>query len=397
MKPIIIVGSGLAGYTLARELRKLDKTISLLIITADDGGFYSKPMLSNAFAQGKDAAQLVTQNTTQMAAQLGATIMTGTRVTAIDTANRNIDTGAGTFEYAKLVLAVGAQPIRLPLQGDAAERVMSVNHVSDYALFRQRLAQLPAGAAARVTILGAGLIGCEFADDLAGAGHKVTLVDPNSLPLAALAPPLLSQSLHAALAARGVTLRLGTTATRIDQGVDALQLAFADGGTMETDVVLSAVGLRPDLRLAQAAALATGRGIAIDIHGQTSAPDVYALGDCAEYTDHEDGSKRTLPYIAPLMTAARAIARTLAGQVTPIELKAAPVIVKTPSYPLALMPAPVALAASGTWRATEHSGRTICRFHDDSGTLAGFGVAPHDASVRQQLLAELGSRLTEAA
>ncbi len=397
MKPIIIVGSGLAGYTLARELRKLDKTASLLIITADDGGFYSKPMLSNAFAQGKDAAQLVTQSTTQMAAQLGATIMTGTRVTAIDTANRKIETGAGAFEYAKLVLAVGAQPIRLPLQGDAAERVMSVNHVSDYALFRNRLAQVPTGAGTRVTILGAGLIGCEFADDLAGAGHKVTLVDPNPLPLAALAPAALSQGLHAALTGRGVTLRLGTTAARIDQGGDALRVTLADGGTMETDVVLSAVGLRPDLRLAQAAQLTTGRGVAIDVYGQTSAPDVYALGDCAEYTHHEDGSKRTLPYIAPLMTAARAIARTLAGQATPIELKAAPVIVKTPSYPLALMPAPMAPSASGTWRATEHEGRTICRFHDGSGMLAGFGVAPHDAGVRQQLLAELGTRLIEAA
>jgi len=397
MKPIIIVGSGLAGYTLARELRKLDKTVSLLIITADDGGFYSKPMLSNAFAQGKDAAQLVTQNTTQMAAQLGATIMTGTRVTAIDTVNRTVETGAGTFEYAKLVLAVGAQPIRLPLQGNAAERVMSVNHVNDYALFRQRLAQISSGAAARVTILGAGLIGCEFADDLAGAGHQVTLVDPNPLPLAALAPSVLSQGLHAALAARGVTLRLGTTATRIDQGVDTLQLTLANGGTMETDVVLSAVGLRPDLRLAQAAELATGRGIAIDVYGQTSAPDVYALGDCAEYTDHEDGSKRTLPYIAPLMTAARAIACTLAGQATPIELKAAPVIVKTPSYPLALMPAPIGLPASGAWLATEHGGRMICRFHDSNGMLTGFGVAPHDASVRRELLAELGTRLTDAA
>ena len=397
MKPIIIVGSGLAGYTLARELRKLDKTVSLLIITADDGGFYSKPMLSNAFAQGKDAAQLVTQSTTQMAAQLGATIMTGTRVTAIDTANRKIETGAGAFEYAKLVLAVGAQPIRLPLQGDAADLVISVNHVSDYALFRNRLAQAPAGAGSRVTILGAGLIGCEFADDLAGAGHKVTLVDPNPLPLAALAPAALSRRLHAGLAGRGVALRLGTTAARIDQGADGLRVTLADGGTIETDVVLSAVGLRPDLRLAQAAQLTTGRGVAIDVYGQTSAPDVYALGDCAEYTHHEDGSKRTLPYIAPLMTAARAIARTLAGQATPIELKAAPVIVKTPSYPLALMPIPMALSASGTWRAAEHDGRTICRFHDGNGMLVGFGVAPHDASVRQQLLAELGTRLIEAA
>jgi rubredoxin---NAD+ reductase len=397
MKSIIIIGSGHAGYTLARELRKFDKTTSLLLVTADSGGAYSKPMLSNAFAQGKQAAQLVTQSATQMAAQLGAVIMTGTRVTGIDTANRKIETSGGVFEYGKLVLAVGAQPIRLPLQGDAADSVMSVNHVDDYARFRSRLARHEPDGCARIAILGAGLIGCEFADDLAGAGHAVTLIDPNPLPLAALAPPALSRGLQAALAERGVTLRLGTTAARIDHSADALQLTLADGSTVEADVVLSAVGLRADLRLAQAAQLATGRGITLDVFGQASAPDVYALGDCAEYTDHADGSRRTLPYIAPLMTAARSIARTLTGQATPIELKAAPVIVKTPSYPLALIPAPAALNASGVWRTAEFGGRMICRFHDSNGVLLGFGVAPHDASVRQALLAELGSSLDAAA
>jgi rubredoxin---NAD+ reductase len=396
MKSIIIIGSGHAGYTLARELRKLDKTTPLLVVTADDGGAYSKPMLSNAFAQGRQAAQLVTQNAAQMAAQLGAVVMTGTRVTAIDTENRKIETSGGVFEYGKLVLAVGAQPIRLPLQGDAADSVMSVNHVDDYARFRSRLTARES-ANARVAILGAGLIGCEFADDLAGAGHAVTLIDPNSLPLAALAPPALSQGLKAALGARGVTLRLGTTAARVDHRADALQLTLADGSKVDADVVLSAVGLRADLRLAQAAQLATGRGIAVDGYGQTSAPDVYALGDCAEYIDHADGSRRTLPYIAPLMAAARSIARTLTGQATRIELKAAPVIVKTPSYPLALLPAPAALNATGIWRTAEADGRTICRFHDSSGVLLGFGVAPHDAGVRQTLLAELGTSLDVAA
>ena len=80
MKPIIIVGAGMAAYTIARALRKLDKAIPLLIITADNGGFYSKPMLSNAFAQKKLAAQLITQSAVQMAEQLGANIMTGVRV-----------------------------------------------------------------------------------------------------------------------------------------------------------------------------------------------------------------------------------------------------------------------------------------------------------------------------
>ena len=389
MKPIIIIGAGMAGYTAARELRKLDKEVPITIITADDGGFYSKPMLSNAYAQKKLPAQLVTQSATQLATQIGATILTATTVSGIDTARKTIATSGGVLEYDKLVFAIGAQPIRLPLQGDAAGQVMSVNHVEDYARFRAMLDATEAGRQARVMILGAGLIGCEFADDLAGGGHAVTLIDPNALPLAALAAPALSEGLQAALLARGVRLCLGTTATRIDQGEKGLTATLANGETVEADIVLSAVGLRPSTALAQAAGLKVNRGIVVDAYGQTSAPDVYALGDCAEYTQ-ADGATRILPYIAPLLNAGRAIAKTLTGTPTAIDLKPAAVIVKTPCYPLALVPPPQDALENGRWQTTEESGRTVCRFIDEAGVLAGFGLSHHEATSRQVLMAELG-------
>jgi rubredoxin-NAD+ reductase len=390
MKPIIIVGAGMAAYTIARELRKLDKAVPLLIITADNGGFYSKPMLSNAFAQKKLAAQLVTQSAVQMGEQLSANIMTGVRVENIDVAAKKVITGAGAFDYEKLVLAVGAQPIRLQIAGDAAQEVMSVNHIEDYATFRASL--LPQQRdASRVAILGAGLIGCEFADDLAAHGHAVTLIDPNSLPLSALAAPALSQGLHAALTARGIDFRLGTTAASVDRDGAGLTVTLANGGTVPVDVVLSAVGLRPDLRLAQAAQLKTDRGIMIDVYGKTSADDVYALGDCAEYSLDSEGRSSPLPYIAPLMSAGRAIAKTLLGEATPIDMKDAPVIVKTPSYPLALVPPPRHAVAAGRWETEQDGERTIARFIDSDGKLAGFGVAPQEAKTRQALLAALGT------
>ena len=389
MRPIIIIGAGMAGYTAARELRKLDKTVPLTIVTADDGGFYSKPMLSNAYAQNKLPTQLVTQTATQLAAQLDATIMTGTRVERLDTAGRKLVTDKGELDYDKLVFAVGAHPIRLPLEGDAADQAMSVNHVEDYVRFRQQLDATEAGRRARVTILGAGLIGCEFADDLAGGGHAVTLIDPNPLPLAALAAPALSEGLQASLTERGVDLRLGTTASRVERGDGGLNLTLANGATVQTDILLSAVGLRPSTTLAATSGLTVNRGIVVDSYGRSSVPDVYALGDCAEYTE-ADGATRIMPYIAPLMNAARAIARTLTGTPTAIDLKPSAVIVKTPCYPLALVPPPQKSVAQGSWATARDDKRTICRFYDADGLMAGFGMSHHDAAGRQALMAELG-------
>jgi len=395
MSPIIIIGAGMAGYTAAREFRKLDKTVPLTIITSDDGGFYSKPMLSNAFAQNKVAAQLVTQTSAQLATTLDATIMTATRVERIDTEGKKLVTDQGELAYDKLVFAVGAHPIRLPLEGDAADQVMSVNHVEDYARFREQLDATEAGRQARVTILGAGLIGCEFADDLAGGGHAVTLIDPNKLPLAALAAPALCEGLQAALTARGIDLRLGTTASRVERNDGAITISLANGETVQTDIVLSAVGLRPATALATASGLSVNRGIVVDAFGRTSAPDVYALGDCAEYTE-ADGATRILPYIAPLMNAARAIARTLTGTPTAIDLKPSAVIVKTPCYPLAIVPPVQKSLAEGVWHATQDDKRTVCRFYDANGVLAGFGISHHDAASRQALTAELGKTAAAA-
>jgi rubredoxin-NAD+ reductase len=390
MKPIVIIGTGLAGYSVAREFRKLDKDTPLFIITADSGGYYSKPMLSNAYAQNKQAQQLITQSSEQMAEQLNATVMTGAQVEGIDSANKRINTSAGEFEYEKLVLAVGAQPIRLGLKGNAAHEVLAVNNVDDYAAFRQHIDNRDNARPVRVAILGAGLIGCEFADDLSGAGHQVTLIDPSTRPLAALAAPALSEGLHQALSARGVKFHLNTVAESVDRIDTDLQVKLADGNTVEADVVLSAVGLRPDLRLAQSAGLKTNRGILIDIYGETSVPDIYALGDCAEYTMPGDAGTRTLPYIAPILPAGRAIARTLTGEKTAIDLKESPVLIKTPSYPLALIAPPPHAVGSGSWQTEERDAKRICRFYDQNGVMIGFGVSPHDNAVRQELLGALG-------
>lgn len=400
MKPLIIVGTGLAAYSLAREFRKLDRNSPLLLISAESGDFYAKPGLSNAFAQGKDETSLINQTAVQMAEQLAATILTHTRVEHIDSARQVLRTPAGEFDYRQLVLATGAQPIRLALQGDASEAVLSVNGIQDYALVREQLRELASHKPAtqtQIVILGAGLIGCEFADDFASAGYQISLLDPNPAPLANLTPELISSGLQQALAQRGVNFYGGVSAqavtrpTSTNRTTDArYRLSLSDGRELDADLVISAVGLRPDLTLAQASGLACQRGVLIDQFGQTSAPQIYALGDVAQY-QLDDGSQQCLPYVAPILTAARAMAQTLHGKPSPIKLEASPVIVKTPSYPLAFLhPGP---AAAGSWLQTQGEAGISARFIDQQQIVRGFALAPASLAQRKAMLAELGSPL----
>src|SRR5690606_2855072 len=129
--------------------------------------------------------------------------------------------------------------------------------------------------------------------------------DPGAWPLGRLVPEQVGRAFAAKLGAAGVSLRLGTTAQSVERRADGgLRVRLADGGTIDTDAVLSAIGLRPRTQLAQAAGLAVNRGVVVDRQLRASAPDVYALGDCAEVAG------QVLPFVMPLMNAARALAKT---------------------------------------------------------------------------------------
>ena len=228
---LIIVGAGLAGWTTAREFRKLDTTMPVFLVTADSGDFYAKPSLSNAFAQGRLPAQLVSTPAAKMAETLNVTLLAHTRVEAIDTAAQTLSVrnagGLQTLAYRDLVLATGAQAIRVPVQGDAADAVMSINSLDDFAAFHARLqagAESPGAPLREVLIMGAGLIGCEFANDLAQAGMRVRVVDPGPRPLAALLPPEASAALQSALEALGVQFDFDCTVRAVDQAAGQLQV-----------------------------------------------------------------------------------------------------------------------------------------------------------------------------
>ncbi|HJW10363.1 MAG TPA: FAD-dependent oxidoreductase, partial [Albitalea sp.] len=266
--PVLILGSGLAGYSVAREFRRLDKETPLVVVSRDAAGFYSKPMLSNALAGKKTAQTLVMKSAEKMAAELNATVRARVGVRQIDTAARTVTLDDGeTLAYRDLVLALGADPIRLPLEGDAADSVLSVNDLDDYARFADRLA-----GAKTVAILGAGLIGCEFANDLLAHGIAPTVIDLADRPLPRLLPPEASEFLRARLAAAGVQFRFDVAAGRIDRAEQGLRVTLSDGSRIEADLVLSAIGLRPRTSVAQQAGLAVHRGVVTDRWLATSAP-----------------------------------------------------------------------------------------------------------------------------
>jgi rubredoxin-NAD+ reductase len=313
-----------------------------------------------------------------MAADLNATVLTHTRVTAIDTQGQRIRTASSELEYGRLVLALGADPFPHGLSGSGADSVLAVNDLADYAAFRSAL-----DGKQRVAVLGGGLIGCEFANDLAHAGFAVDVVHLGAWPLERLLPVEAGQRLADSLAALGVTWHFGRSGKSVERTADGYRIELDNGEAIVADVVLSAIGLRPRTQLAQAAGIRVGRGIQTGRLLETSAPNVYAMGDCAEV----DGLN--LPYVQPLMVQARALAATLTGTPTPVVYPAMPVMVKTPAHPVAVLPPRI--GAAGGWR-VECSDTGICALHvDDSGRLQGFALTGSETGRRNALVKDLAA------
>ena len=377
---IVIIGSGLAGYTVAREIRKLDKAAPITLITREPGYFYSKPMLSTALASKKEAMQLVSTAADGMTTQLEMTILSECDVSEINADTQIIKTSKGDLPYGKLVMALGADQIRLPLQGSAANEVITVNDLEDYARFRTAIE-----GKKKVAILGAGLIGCEFANDLVLGGYEVDVIDLAPQALGRLLPEAAALELQGKLSAAGVRWHLDTTVNAIDHKGDSLQVTLKNGSTINCDVFLSAVGLKPRIELAKATGINVGTGIQVNRELETNIKNIFAIGDCAEV----DGL--VLPYVMPIMQAARALAPTLLGQATALTYPAMPVMVKTPALPTIV--SPPAKGAEGKWTTTPVEGGLEARFESADGKLLGFALMGTATAQRGALTKELPAML----
>ena len=429
--PVIIIGSGMAGYTLARELRKLTTSLPIVMVCQDSGDSYAKPTLSNAYAQNKLADSIANASAAKMAETLNLTLLNFHQVTDINADEQFIvvrslvnEASQTTLAYRDLVLATGAHSRLLPNLAVNHQTIFAVNHLDEYKSFQQRLNTLKSqkSAPVKVAIIGAGLIGCEFANDLIGqntdnqtADITVAVFDKAARPLAQQLPSEAGIMLQDALTQSGVTFYLGTDITSITTNVNTnndtndnatVTISFdrdKQSQTFEADIVLIAIGLVANTDLAASANIAIAssqhinptithlprtvqQGIKVDAYLATSAKHIYAIGDCANVM----GSY--MPYVMPLMNQAKALAKTLADPnmaPTKVAYPAMPVAIKTPSLPLVVLPVSGQYSDDQLyWQTTPTTDGMVMTAHpkDDSNSILGFVLAGKEAAKQRLTL-----------
>lgn len=380
---IVIVGTGFAGYTVAREVRRRDRTINMLMLSLDGGNQYSKPMLSNAFAQQMGLSQLAGTPKAQMAKRLNLDIESNIGVEWIDSPAHCLHlSDGGRVGYGKLVLAIGAQARKPQFDGDAADQVLSVNSLCEYEVLRAAL-----DGASHVAVIGAGLVGCELANDLLAGGYSVDLLDVSARMLDRLLPTESANAVTQALIAEGVRWHPGSAVRRVDTAkTDGHRLSVTgeNGLRIPCDVVIAAIGLDPQT-VRTSPPLDTNRGIVVDRYLQTSVPDVYAIGDCAEL----DGS--VLPFLEPVQHGAKALAATLTGSVTPVQYPPMPIDVKTPAHPVRLLLPPA--GTLGRWQVKNSSAAGVyAAFVEEDGVIAGYALSGDQLGQADELTQILTTR-----
>jgi len=368
---ILIIGSGLAGYNFVKAFRQQDTATPITVITQDAGDFYPKPQLSTAIRLKKSPQDLITMNAAKMAETYDITVLTETTVTAIDTASKTIQYADTYLAYDHLILATGAITPMPYFSGNATDHVLQVNDLYQYETFRQVIE-----GKRHITILGAGLVGVEFANDLLQGGHEVTLIDPAHTALNQLAPKAVGQALVNRLTEHGANWHLGHVAKAIDYQDERFTLTLDNDELLTADIVLSAIGLKPNIALAQQSGITVDQGIVVDHTLKTSADGVYALGDCIQLEGFG-----FLPYIAPMLQCVQALVQTLTNTPTKVQYPAMPVSVKTNLYPICVCYP--RRCGEGCWEITETPEGIRGLYHDQSGTLHGYVLT--DGLVKERM------------
>ncbi len=325
----VIVGAGRAGWQMAQTLRERDAHMPITLVTSCNGDVYDKPLLSVAIARGIAPASLPREQGVDAARRLGVKLLAHAQAIRITPASRQLRTSRGTLRYQHLVLAHGAAARSLPLFPPSL--AWHINHLQAYSRFRAALGATPQ----RIAVIGAGLIGSELTNDLALAGHSVTLLDVASRPLESCLPAEHSARLlqaWSALAIRfvgGVHVSAAEIVNSSDASPAARQIRTQCGQLFTVDHVVVAAGLQTPNRLACSAGLAWNNGI--DVQPETlatSIPGIHALGDCIAIEG------QVSRYIEPIGRQAQTLAASILGAASaPYRQTRVPLRVKTSTLP----------------------------------------------------------------
>ena len=288
---VVIIGSGVAGVTVAEALAKSARH-NVLLVTAETAGYYSRPRLSHGFALSDEAAaKIVLKGFDALAS--GVRTIAGTRVERIDRQSRNLVLEGGKrLDYEVLVLATGSAARIPPSLAPHRERFFTLNSLDDLTALRRLRAEC-AGRRRRWAVIGGGLIGCEAASDLNKAGDSVTLFHRESRLLERQLTPSQSQTLHEHFAAWGIEIRYSQDLRDLPAGFDG---------------VIVCVGFAPRVELAMEAGLATERGIVVDEYLRTRDSCIYAVGDVAQV------GSRLYAFVSPIRSQALWLAQHLDGR-----------------------------------------------------------------------------------
>ena len=337
---VLIIGAGKAGWEVAKALRSVNEELSITIVTGCNGDLYEKPLLSNAVLKKIELDKLVRENGALAAQRFNINLLTQTHAIQISPSRSQVRTTKGMLSYTHLVIAQGAKPVRHPVM--SAQDCWHINHLSIYQEFRKVIKD----QISKIAIIGAGLIGCELANDLAIAGHAVHLIDASSRPLAHLIPQEASQTLVQSWKDLPITFYSSAVIGELKNHHSGKVLMMQDGREINIDHVVLCMGLQSDPSLAKSADLEWNNGIAVHPQTlQTSQKNIYALGDCISI----DG--KVSRYIEPIIRQARVIAEQIIGNQSTLFHPTSPtIIIKTSALPMRLKGS---ATQSGEWRITQ--------------------------------------------
>ncbi|TGD67681.1 pyridine nucleotide-disulfide oxidoreductase [Tabrizicola sp. WMC-M-20] len=310
---VVIIGAGQAGAALAAKLRGLGHAGPITVIGEEAAPPYQRPPLSKAYLMGQMAAERLWLRAPEFWADQRVELRLGTPVTAMDTLAKTVTVGAEVIAYDALALTTGSTPRRLPgaMGGDLAG-VYTVRGLADVDVMR---AEFRPGR--RVVIVGGGYIGLEAAAVAAKLGLDVTVLEMAPRILQRVAAPETSDYFRALHAAHGVRLLESTGLERL-LGMDRVTGArLSDGHEIAADFVIVGVGVTPNTALAEAAGITIDNGIATDACGRTSAPDVWAAGDCASFP--WGAGRLRLESVGNAIDQAEVVAANILGADTPYQ------------------------------------------------------------------------------